>query len=441
MRRLISDEIGVSDEIKDFGVNNFFPRRRTTLGKSLKNAVSPDFFENIQPQSTKLAHNATVWRAGLLILVVLIGGLLFIARAINLQLMSSSYFKSLAAANRTRKSVILAERGVIYSSDKQVLARNRPAFALELNTSLCGSMCHRIVSGLASYIDIDADGVAQQILSGKTNILLSTDLDREKVLFIETKLQQLPGLSILVYPIRNFLYPEVFAHCLGYVGLDDVSLQPKVVGKTGVEKSYDAFLSGISGQSLSEVDSTGKKYTIVSQEDSLPGKDLQVYLNLELSKKAYELLKKVVDEKKAKAGVVVAQDPGTGGVLALVSYPSFDANKMSEGISFLEYKKLMDDPAHPFFNRAISAVYPPGSTFKMITASAALSENVVTRYTTIFDKGFIEVGGSRFNNWNLAGHGEVDMVRAIQVSNDTYFYTIGGGYGGVRGLGIEKLSS
>ena len=139
------------------------------------------------------------------------------------------------------------------------------------------------------------------------------------------------------------------------------------------------------------------------------------------------------------AGAIVAQDPKTGGILALVSYPSVDANKLSYGITSEEFATISADPVFPFFNRAISAAYAPGSVFKMVTASAALQEGVVTKFTTVFDPGFIQIGSYIFRNWKLDGHGVVNILRAIQVSNDTFFYQVTGGYGAQKGVGIKKL--
>ena len=379
------------------------------------------------------------WRNLVMFVVVVVVFLLFLARAMYLQVIGNGAYEELAKSNKTRNSIILAERGVIYGANNEILVRNKPSFAIELNSSLCGNVCSTIISKLNDFVALDKELVKNELASGRPIVVLATNLDKDKALLLETNLYQLPGVSVIVYPIRDYLYSDVFAHSVGYVGLDDKSIQPNIVGKTGVEKAYNEYISGISGSRISEVDSTGKKYNAIAQEDALPGRNLILYLDKDLSIKAYELLKKVVDDKKATAGVIVAQDPSTGGILALVNYPSFDPNKLSTGISSSEYQKLLDDPNNPFFNRAISAVYPPGSTFKMITASAALAEKVVDRYTTIFDPGYIAVSGYRYNNWKLDGHGEVNMVRALQISNDTYFYTVGGGYGAVKGVGIDSL--
>jgi penicillin-binding protein 2 len=398
---------------------------------------------NLFPKRNKLFESAISsnfgWRSLTMFMFVILVFLLFIARAMYLQVISSGVYQQLADSNKTRNSIILAERGVIYDSTGEIIVRNKPSFAVELNTGLCGNVCPTIVSKINDYVPLDKDLVKDELASGRTIVVLATNLDKETALLLETNLYQLPGVSVIVYPIRDYMYSDVFAHSIGYLGLDDKSVQPLVVGKSGIEKSYNEYLSGIPGSRISEVDSTGKKYNIVAEEDALPGRDLNLYLHKDLSVKAYELLKKIVDDKKATAGVVVAQDPSTGGILALVNYPSFDPNKLSNGISRSEYQKLLEDPNNPFFNRAVSAVYPPGSTFKMVTASAALAEKTIDRNTTIFDPGYLAVSGYRFNNWKLDGHGEVDLIRALQVSNDTYFYTIGGGYGDIKGIGIENL--
>ncbi|HDQ88757.1 MAG TPA: hypothetical protein ENN92_01255, partial [candidate division WWE3 bacterium] len=176
---------------------------------------------------------------------------------------------------------------------------------------------------------------------------------------------------------------------------------------------------------------------------------------------AYEILREIVDgipvslfdtdevtksseyieglSKRARAGVVVAQDPKTGGILALVSYPSFDSQKMISNITSKELAEMESAGSFPFFNRAIGAGYAPGSTFKLVMGSAILEEKIATPATSIFDTGSISVAGYTFKNWKLDGHGEVNLLRALQVSNDPYFYIMGGGYGDITGLGIERI--
>lgn len=438
MNKLLFDNLEQYN-IGNFGNKGFFGKKLSTdpvdfsniLSKYVSNFAVKDFDSKLKKRNL------------LLFLVTgLISFIVILVRLSNIQIIHSGYYNSMAANNKTRHAVLIPERGVIYSSDKKILARNSPSFVVEMNTFACGnSLCKSVASRLAELIPdkIDIKKLEANIDSRAPLIIAASNLEKESALKVEANLYQLPGISVAVYPKRDYVYPEVLSHVLGYVGFDDVNLTPKIVGKTGVEEAYNAYLTGIAGNIISEVDSTGLKYNVVAREDSLPGRNISVWLNAELSQKAYEVLKKIVDDKKATGGVVVAQDPSTGGILAMVSYPTFDANKMSSGMSFNDYQKLINDPAHPFFNRAISAAYPPGSTFKMVPASAALTEGIVTQHTTVNDPGYIQVGSYIFRNWKLSGHGEVDILRALQVSNDTYFYTLGGGHAGIKGLGIEKL--
>ena len=272
--------------------------------------------------------------------------------------------------------------------------------------------------------------------------MLITGLQKDHILSLEANINILPGISIETAPSRDYLYNESIAHVIGYVGFDN-EYASKVEGKSGIEQYYDENLSGVLGTKIVQVDSNGTYYKIISYKDALPGKDIKLFLDIKLQQLAYDLLVEEINKKEgtSTAGAVVASDPMTGGILALASFPSFDPNKMSTGISSKEFENLDTNPHHPFFNRSISAVYPPGSTFKLVTASAALMENVTNEYLTIFDNGYLQVGGTIFRNWKLDGHGEVNLLRALQVSNDTYFYTMGGGYGSVSGLGIDKMSA
>ena len=438
MRNLIFEELDKYNPVKKF---NIFKGRPEPFdfdwmipGKNIE--------RTFESQSSDSKNWSLVFLACLVIFIYLI----LVGRAVNLQVINNSKYSTLALENKTRKSVIIPERGVIYDQNEEVLARNKPSFALELNLSFCSTrfICEQILERTSSIIEVklDKEKILTEIDSGKSSVIIAQGLKKEEVLEIESNLYQLPGISVAVYPVRSYEYRETFSHVIGYVGLDDKSVQPKIVGKSGVEESYDEILSGIPGSTITEVDSTGRNFVVIAKEDALPGRNIITFLDKRLQEKAYELLKKAVEEDKdTTGGAIVAQDPQTGGILALVSYPAFDPNRLVEGLSSEEFRLLQEDTTYPFFNRAISAAYAPGSTFKMVTASAALSEGVVTPNTTIFDPGYIQIGSYIFRNWKLDGHGEVNLKRAIQVSNDTYFYTVGGGYGNVDGIGIDMLSS
>lgn len=384
------------------------------------------------------------WEIIMFISILCFSSFLFIGKALNLGIIQRLVYISLSNQNRVRNLIIPPERGLIFDRKKNILVRNKPSFSIILNTNICSLnkttpyLCKNIIDKLSESLSFDKDRVYKDIDVGRETIIIASGLSKDDILSIEANLILYPGISIDIFPQRDYLYPEVFSHLIGYVGFGDTE-GPAVVGKSGIERTYNSYITGISGNKLVQVDSSGKTFELVSEQNPLPGKNVTLFVDLALQKKAYELLKREVDEGKATGGAIIAQDPKTAGVLTLVSYPTFDSNKLSSGISSVELKKLNDDMRTPFFNRVVSATYAPGSTFKLVTAAGALSENVMSKYTRIFDPGYIQIGTYIFRNWKLSGHGEVDLKRALQVSNDTYFYTIGGGYEGIKGLGIKKL--
>ncbi len=372
---------------------------------------------------------------------------LFIFRSVQLQVVDYYKYKNLSDDNRFLEFVIPAERGAIFDRNGEILARNKPAFSIQMNTRLCVDAagkfdkCFVEVETLKKLIPFDDTKIIEEINKNNTNILILSGLSKEQILPIDSNIDKFSSISISSFPVREYPYGEAFAHVLGYVGLSD-SLSPVIVGKTGVEQFYNKYLSGIPGSQIVESDSLGGHFKQIDKRDAFAGRNLKTYLDKDLQVLAYDLLKTKLDDPEAKStgGAIIAQDPTTGGVLAMVSYPSFDPTKMSNNISPEELSKLNTDERFPFFNRVIAAVYPPGSTFKMVMASAILMEKLVSEKYQIFDPGFISIGGSTFKNWKLDGHGDVDLFKALQVSNDTYFYTMGGGYNGVGGLGINKIN-
>lgn len=236
---------------------------------------------------------------------------------------------------------------------------------------------------------------------------------------------------------REYLFPEALAHVLGYIGkVDEQEIknsllgQDDLVGKTGIEKEYDADLRGKDGRVLVETDSQGKVVREIKKEEPEAGKDLDLAIDFELQNKAYSLLNN-------RKGVIIASDPKTGEILSLVSSPSFDPNLLT--LNQPGINKILNDTNEPMFNRAIAGLYPPGSTFKIITALAALEAKKITKNTQIEDTGTIKVGDYSYGNWYFLQYGSkdgsVDIVKALQRSNDIFFYHTG------EMLGIEKLAS
>lgn len=386
------------------------------------------------------------WNTATLLSLMFIILFWFLARSFDLQIIRGEENRNLAQGNWVKAVSILPERGVIKDRNGEILVRNKPAFSLELNLHPCRSAvggytknCSQIIKDLQSFVEINPVQIERELLLGKTTIILARNLTKEQIIPVEANISLFPGLSVLVTPQRDYLYKDIFAHLIGYIGFGGGNVA-EVEGKDGVEKRYDYVLAGVSGSKTVQVDSAGQELAVLSEKRSMPGTEISLYADLGLQKKAYELLEEKVRKGEADAGAVVAQNPQTGGVLALVSYPSFNPNKISGGLTQKEYAEILEGSNFPFFNRAVSAVYPPGSLFKMIMAPAVLEEKIAAESFSIFDPGFIQVGSFIYRNWNPSGHGQVDLRRALQVSNDTYFYTMGGGYGSVKGLGIENIS-
>jgi len=436
------------DELK----NNSSFRKKKVRFKS--DSINPSLIGEINPlvEDDSFKNFANLHKIHLILFGALITAslFLFIGKAFDLQILKSKEYKSLASQNHVRTYEIPAPRGVIYDRNGDVIAQNRPRFTLSLDVSLCSlgddlSLCKKIINEVSKFLPEDISYKPLEIIkllenSKASRLVLAKDLEKEDILRLES--QKIPIMDILTYPERDYLYPYAFSHLIGYTGLSSESLIPKIEGKSGVEFEYDDVLSGLSGMKIIQVNSLNETLQELETKEPVAGKNIVLFADIGLQKLAYEELEKVVEdpEKIIDAGVVVAQDPQTGGILALVSYPAFDAQKMVSKITSQELEDMLNQGNYPFFNRAVSANYPPGSTFKMVMASAALEEGTVSPYLTINDPGYISVAGYTFRNWKLEGHGQVDLLRALQVSNDTYFYTIGGGYGGVKGLGIDGIS-
>lgn len=371
--------------------------------------------------------------------VLLVFAMLFLAsRLIFLQVIEGDKNLAMSFGNSIRSSFIRAERGVIYDRNGVVLARNKPGFSIQLNTNECSNFCQGVIVTLANIVKIDEGYVREQMESGYSQVTLASGLSRDDILKVETRISALPGVSTQVDPVRNYLFPESFAHVLGFIGDGGASDKE---GKAGIEKSYDKYLHGVPGSKIIEINSFGTSFNQISEIPSKPGKSVNLFIDKDLQVEGFKILKEIVDAKKALGGAIVAQDPSNGGVIALVSYPSFDPNLFSTGISKAEYEKLASDPRKPFFNRTISSTHPPGSTFKMVTSLAALKGGVISATSLVDCPPYISVGSFVFKDWYTGGRGKIDLKRALQVSCDTFFYAVSGGYGRQKGVGIEAISS
>lgn len=434
------------------------------IKRTFKESIEPEEILLDAEKSSEMAEQRIEvpikqWVFKFFLCAVILGFLILVAQSFRLQIMNGAYYKSLAEKNRTRSIPIFASRGIIYDKSMKQLVFNSPCFDLVLNPlDLPHSLEDRQVVfkrviDLAGFNREEIDGIFKNIdLKSFQPVLIAGNLEHEKVLKLEANLDQLPGFRIEKNITREYSDPFYFSHILGYMGKlgadeirknQDYFLTEKI-GKNGLEFFYEKTLRGLPGEKLFEVDSLGDWKSQIVENQPQNGLNLVLFLDGDLQKKLYDSIGKVLQSNKLKKASAVAIDPKTGGILAMVSFPSFDNNIFAQGISTKDYTLLINDSAQPLFNRSVSGQYSPGSTIKPMIGAAALQEKVVLASTKINDPGELVLVNQynpnivyRFPDWKT--HGIVDIYSAIAQSCDVYFYTIGGGYGNIKGLGIDNL--
>jgi penicillin-binding protein 2 len=348
-----------------------------------------------------------------------------------------------AERNRVRNLPVIAPRGRILDREGRVLVDNFPAFSVLLMRENASTLAPERVEGIARGLGLDP--VELQRLMERTArlprfqpVLLKQTTTPDDIAFVESHRLEYPELDLI--PAQQRLYPkhEVAAATLGYVGEVSEDMIAKsgspyrpgdVVGKFGIEREYDQVLSGRDGMRRVVVNSRGNEVGSLTTINALPGNDLRLTLDLDLQMVAEAAL-------GDQPGAVVALDPRSGEVLAMVSHPSFDPNDFAKRIDREQWEKLTDDPMKPLMNKAIQAQLAPGSVFKIVTATAALETGTIRPDFTLHCVGAIDIYGHTYHDWvweKHKGHGSVDLHRAIIVSCDVYFYTLG------KLLGIEKI--
>lgn len=385
----------------------------------------------------------------ILLLCVLIG------RAFVVQVSHGSTYRVMADENRIRTTRILPERGLILDRFGEVLAGNTPAFAVGiLLTRDNKERVLQSIPAIAELLQLPAEQVSQRIDEarslGFSEALLRDGVDRDLILTVETS--SIPDLFVEISPRRSYPAGEAAVHVLGYTGevnRDELKEFPSIssgerVGKAGLERSYEHFLHGSAGKRLYETDASGRSIRQRGEKRAEKGDVVTLSLDATLQKVAHGALLEMLREKKADAGAVIVQHAQTGAVLALTSAPSYNPDVLTGSVPADVYNALAQDPRLPFFNRAISATYPPASTFKLVTATAALDEGVITPEKELLEVQTLTVNGYSFSNWTLLwgipAHGLLDVHGALAHSSDIYFYMISGGYGDQKGLGVETIA-
>lgn len=410
------------------------------------------------PVETDPDRRPILWLAGFVMLAVMI----LVYRLFSLQIVGGSRNLGLAEGNRIRQKINRAARGVIYDRFGKVLVRNLASFDVSVTPRLLpqnASKRRAIYEGISSYVSLDANQIATQAeakgLAQFQPQLIVSGLEREKALQLDEKIEQFSGFHLDVNPIREYQESNNLSHILGYIGrISETELKDRpqylatdYIGKLGLERQYEDILKGANGTEQIEVDALGQPIKILASKPAVAGSNLILSVDKELESKLAEAITRQMEASGSSRSAGVALNPKTGEVLASVSLPSYDPNLFSKGISQKEYARLLADKAQPLFNKAIDGAYPTGSIIKPLVASAALQERVVTPQTTINDTGELKVPNQydssvvyTFRSWEAGGLGVVNLTRALAVSSNIYFYTVGGGFGNIAGLGINRLA-
>ena len=373
---------------------------------------------------------------GLLLLLVVAG------RLVYLQMINYSHYATLAEGNRLRAEPVTPPRGLIFDRNGVPLAENRPAYELEVVPEQVPDMAATLAA-LGKLVELRPGDLKRfnDLLKTKRPfqpLPLRGELSDEEVARFAAQRQDFPGVDIRATLTRYYPQGELASHVVGYVGLvspdelqqldPDQYLSTSEVGKIGVEASYEKLLHGSVGIRQVETNASGRVLRQVSYTPPVPGSDLYLSIDVKLEQAA---VKALGDE----LGAVVAIDPNTGEVLALVSKPGYDPNLFVGGIEQDEFDKLQDDPNQPLFNRALRGQYPPGSTIKPFLGLAALNYNVINPFTDLMCPGYFYLPSNPnpYRDWRAGGHGETNMTRAIAESCDVYFYTV------AMKLGIDRV--
>ena len=373
-----------------------------------------------------------------------------ISRLGYLQVVKGPEYQRLAEGNRTRHVNVVAPRGDFYDRNGVVMVTSRPGFVVSIVPGNKPTPSE-VILRTAAILGMDPMEISDKLAKSKTGfepVRLRIDVGQHIVAAIEERRSELPGVVVEILPVRSYIHNQMGVHLFGYVSeiseseLADMGPQGyragDLIGQSGLERQYDRFIKGLDGGSQVEVDVAGRMVQVLAKKEPIPGNNLVLTIDYRLQKVAEEALDEQLQylqqqggRRNAKAGAVVVLNPKNGEVLAMASRPAFDPNQFIGGISTKNWKAINENPFHPMDNRAIAGEYPPGSTFKIVTGTAALELKKVQPNELIFDSG---------QHWlvpktNAAGEalGWINFHQALSMSDNVYFYEMG------NRLGIDAL--
>ena len=368
--------------------------------------------------------------------------LVLIGRAGYLQVYDGELYARLAEGNRIRIIPAEAARGTFYDRNGELLVTNRPGFTVSL-LPLTEPISPEVIARVSALIHVPVEEIQKKIDAhiGFDPIRIKNDVLPDIVSIIEEQKDSYPGVVVEVLPVRDYIFGEYAAHVFGYVSeINEEELERRkgegyksgdIIGKFGLERVYDKEVRGIKGGEQVEVDVSGRPVQILGRQSPIPGNDLVLTIDSHIQEAAERAVDDQLAAVHAHAAAAVVMNPQTGEILAMVSRPAFNPNLFAGGISTVNWNMLNNNPYHPMDNKAITGEYPPGSTFKIVTGTAALAEHKVTAQEKIFDSG---------RHWiipktNAGGEalGWIDFEQAMAHSDNVYFYEMG------NRLGVDTL--
>jgi penicillin-binding protein 2 len=382
--------------------------------------------------------------------VIVLTASLLLVRLFALQVTAGARYTALATANRTVVQAIPSTRGLIFDRSGHPLVTNVATYSVKIRPAeLPESRREAVVSALADLLGKDPLDLNLAIDSNPGSrydlVRLATNVDPTVANFIAESSQELPGVEVDVETQREYPYGPLFSQILGYTGpidatelekLSPAGYQPDdLLGRAGVEAVYEDHLRGDYGLQTVERDATGRQIQVLqTNQQPVPGDSLQLSIDTHIQELAEKAVEWGMKRAHLKRAAFIVMNPQTGEILAMVSLPTYDDNEFQKGISAKDYQALLRNPNKPLINHGVANQYAPGSTFKMITSIAALSDRRIVPSERIRTAGFLELGGQRFVDWNGRGFGLCNLQCAFAYSSDTYFYQV------AARVGIDRLS-